>query len=576
MKTMTAQEKAADLERRAPRLREQDLEEINGLFRAFLFRSAGGDVWTTCCRRHEKIMPNTAQTALNGVMRLPHTPEPRSRWDSTPETARRQQCPWCGHEVTVKDLRYCGQRKNLWEYRRAVVLRQWRGALWATAWDCEKSYTGKDRLTDEPWLTKPPTVRLMGVYRFAPNRAESATRTSWWADGALSVYTAQTAVGKSGRMWRIHAPYGYCADLGGKGYHVIGWGELEKGFLRYCGLEKVRVAPERQLELLTAACFYPRQIEWLVKLGLEEAVAILAARGVKHAEAVRWDAETPREFLGIAPKALSALRQQAGIWMLPALEIYRKLGQHASPADCGKLGYYLDDGAVRRQILTRMKKHGISVAKMASYLEAVREANKHASPARAYVDYLTAAEGCGLNLTNPVILMPRDFWRKHDGVTAAWSAIQANRRNTGNHAAYRKRIPELTEKYLYWDDEYLIRAPVMAGEITEEGKTLEHCVGGYAERHLSGQTTILFLRRRDRPHTPLATIEMWGNRLIQVHGYRNERVGCADNPESLAARALYKGILDPWLKWLEQGSPRDKQGRPKQKKEKRNHREDVA
>lgn len=88
-------------------------------------------------------------------------------------------------------------------------------------------------------------------------------------------------------------------------------------------------------------------------------------------------------------------------------------------------------------------------------------------------------------------------------------------------------------------------------------------MGGYADRHLSGATTILFLRRADKPDVPLATIEMQGNIIIQVHGYRNELEPCAENPERVAARKLYGPVLDMWVKWLKAGSKRNEDGSPK-------------
>ena len=135
-------------------------------------------------------------------------------------------------------------------------------------------------------------------------------------------------------------------------------------------------------------------------------------------------------------------------------------------------------------------------------------------------------------------------------------------------------MPKLTARYLYWSDTLLIRAPVNAGEIVEEGKRLEHCVGGYADRHLSGKTTILFLRRRDKPHVPLVTIEMDGNTIRQVYGYRNDCASCQENPKGIPARKLYGAFLDEWLEWLNAGSKRYKDGRPKLPRKK--HKEDVA
>ena len=36
--------------------------------------------------------------------------------------------------------------------------------------------------------------------------------------------------------------------------------------------------------------------------------------------------------------------------------------------------------------------------------------------------------------------------------------------------------------------------PVTTAAIKREGRVLDHCVGGYADRHMKGVTTILFLR----------------------------------------------------------------------------------
>ncbi len=93
-------------------------------------------------------------------------------------------------------------------------------------------------------------------------------------------------------------------------------------------------------------------------------------------------------------------------------------------------------------------------------------------------------------------------------------------------------------------------------EIIDEGQQLRHCVGGYAQRHAEGKLAILFLRDDTRPYTPLVTIEMNGTKLVQIHGFRNERDG-AENP-----RKVYAGIVGPWLAWVEAGSKRNKDGAP--------------
>ena len=191
--------------------------------------------------------------------------EPKYRWGkctNTIDIKRRVACPWCGKETISKELQYTGQRKNLWEYRRAVVLRQWRGALWACAYDCFKDY-GRE-------LTHLPKVKLLGVYRFRPGKAEGISRT-WYDEAPLHGYICQTAPGRSRKMWELSAPYGFCADYG-KGYEAVGLEELAKSVFRYCCIGGLQSGCDL-IKLLTACCFYPRQIEWLAKLRLESAVA---------------------------------------------------------------------------------------------------------------------------------------------------------------------------------------------------------------------------------------------------------------------------------------------------------------
>ena len=124
-----------------------------------------------------------------------------------------------------------------------------------------------------------------------------------------------------------------------------------------------------------------------------------------------------------------------------------------------------------------------------------------------------------------------------------------------------RRMKIWRKKYTFAMDGFIIRPAETPEEIRQEGKTLCHCVGGYAERHMAGKTTILFLRREDAPEEPLATIEMSGDRLVQIHGYRND-VG--ETP----AKDTYAELLGVWLDWLRRGSPRRKDGTPSIKRKK--------
>lgn len=95
-------------------------------------------------------------------------------------------------------------------------------------------------------------------------------------------------------------------------------------------------------------------------------------------------------------------------------------------------------------------------------------------------------------------------------------------------------------KWLYEDEEFQIVAPNKASDVRIEGQNLGHCVGGYVSRITSGQTNILFLRKKKEPNVSFYTIEVSNEGyIVQVHGKGNRWP--ATNPEVIP-------FLDTWVK----------------------------
>ena len=137
-------------------------------------------------------------------------------------------------------------------------------------------------------------------------------------------------------------------------------------------------------------------------------------------------------------------------------------------------------------------------------------------------------------------------------------------------AGYQVLRESLEKLYGAEIDGFIIRAPKDRMEIMEEGIALAHCVGGYADRHMKAITTILFMRPVEEPDKPFLTIEMDGKTMRQIHGYKNEGLYMKGGRFAPDPREVYRETLDRWLKWIANGSKRDKQGRPmlpKKKKE---------
>jgi len=133
-----------------------------------------------------------------------------------------------------------------------------------------------------------------------------------------------------------------------------------------------------------------------------------------------------------------------------------------------------------------------------------------------------------------------DVIRLHDGITALYNARQQEIADENNREKEEK-MKKLDEKrkkvFEAEDDEFLIRLPVKLSEIIREGGSLNHCVGGYVDRHATGSTTILFLRKKSDKDKSFYTIECHGTdpkkgiTVTQIHGQSNKWLG--NNPEAV-------------------------------------------
>lgn len=165
-----------------------------------------------------------------------------------------------------------------------------------------------------------------------------------------------------------------------------------------------------------------------------------------------------------------------------------------------------------------------------------------------WLDYIADAGRVGLDLKDRTNSMPKNLLKRHANIIRQ-IMYRANRKLEEEM----KETLALRNKIFSWKDKkYIIRPAASTEELIEEGKTLHHCVGGYAERHAKGETTILLVRENDNPDKPLYTMEVKGSvkdgwRMVQIRGNMN-----ADPP------AEVKKIVK---RFMEQVNAKDKEGK---------------
>ena len=538
---------------RAPALRKKDMQEINALFPVYFFRRAStGEVWTTCCGRHETLGPTAA------IWQAPHVAEPKSCWDTRTENLHdKQLCPFCGAVGTPKDIKYTGRRDNLTAWRRFALCR-WDGkALWVECGEAKKTYG------DIRHLTWRPTVSSYSLYRYGKSAVECIIDEYGLGSGILRKYPYAAFDKRT-----VDHPFWTSKD--GRSYRVIGLEDIGKSPVKYCQAEAWAAREYEIVKFLHVAHVYPRQVEMLMKAGMVGVVNDLALRRVKHVTILDWQAAEPKKAWKVPPEVLREFLKIAE----PTERDVEKLEAWKSLNRKGKVSLrdVLEAWPVvgDRRITAFAKKWGVDPMRLWRYLD--RQNHRRVNDmARYWMDYVENAQKCGRNLYRDDVLLPADLEKAHDAAVQEQlrryreererRAEEERRRAEEAAKGYGKYRKKLEKKYGWEADGFRITVPRNKADIEREGRELKHCVGGYADRHIQGKTVILFMRKVSRPEKPWLTIEMDGKALVQIHGYKNEGAYSAKRiaPDP---REVYREFLDRWLAWVAAGSRRKKDGTP--------------
>lgn len=553
-----------------PTMTETDMVKLNDLFTHYIFfRRIKGDKLTlpavefhaSCCGHKETILL-----------------ERRTEWPWELDLflhanhGQRYVCPWCGRAVTMKDLSKAGQRKNLREWREVVLLHIRDDVLYADALWLRKIYE-----TDAE-LAGPPRFSVCSGYRFAKGEVMQIDHQTF--DGK-PVITYER--GKLSKRKLVQEPFkcGYISRYHHESYYIINRDGLDGSiFFRYTqfftewqyipgGGRGYRARFSDFISYLTVYCIYPRQVEMLMKSGLWRPVHDLVYDRKKNAAAMNWDEPDIRKAMNVSKEELGWLT--AGHIPVDALAVRNYVEKHWgkrwSLAFCLDFMNLWED---EMDVLRFLNRFHLDLDRFLRYVGAVYDAQDDSIAAvmysdifQIYQDYIEAAYAAGWCMEHSDVLWPKQLYTAHTLANAELDRRCAVTTGSASNGAKRK------QKYEFEMDGLKIVFPFTANAIKREGKALDHCVGGYAERHMKGVLTILFLRKADAPAMPYVTIEMDGNRIAQIHGFNNDIGG-------KSPRVVHKEFLDKWLAWLKTGSKRNEDGTPKLPKTKKKAVETAA
>ena len=528
---------------------EATTAEVNRLFTPYVFFEKHKDsieLSCSCCRQHGYIdkLPRTLTPEISEIL-----------WGKHNEQVT---CPYCGTRATYKNARKLGKKTNLAEYKPVAMLFERDGDIYVRAYWTRKRYDA---------LLEAPAFYLVGAYHFSPGRAtyyfdiEDRRIKTRSESGRLNPAAKQVSepFTQGSWYWWSYVPY-----------TVLGMEAIEKSSFKYCCYEQFEPGVPALwgtehiqthwalMRFLAACCIYPRQIEMLLKTGNRRLVEDLVTGRRKNKAIFDWDKPTITEAFGLSKQELRQWRESGT--ELETIAWYKKLCR-AGVGESFKMLGRLDSPTTNEEFIRLCCKLKIKPTKLSDYISKQHINRADFDPDlpwrlhetwQSYKDYTEMATMLGWDLKDETVLLPKDLHRKHDEATEEINLKTLNEGLKLISVDIRRR----SLKYNFELGDYFIRCAVCAEEIVNEGKTLKHCVGGYAQRHMNGALTILFLRKKSAPGKSLYTVEMNGNSLKQIHGYKND-YGARKPIETMA------WFLDPWLEWVKKGSKRDKEGRPK-------------
>lgn len=337
---------------------------------------------------------------------------------------------------------------------------------------------------------------------------------------------------------------------------------MPRVYLTYSQLQndvcKYRYSGYRPLEFLAMAAKYPA-VEFIIKNGGKNIIHEIIDDKKSYKSVIDLSGRSAAEVFRTDANEAAIIRRfmQDGMVTVQILQCWRRLkiwGRHTDRKFKFEDAIYTSRIGPYEQIIKLMKTVDFTPTKLINYIQKIAEKEKNCPNGIVWIyrDYIDECVELGYDVRDLQISKPADLHKAHERTSSALQVVREERARQEQAKLLSEYVENLyskwCKKYEYSDKKFTVIVPHSAMEIVNEGAALHHCVAGYADRHMHGELTILFMRDVHGPDVPLYTIEMNGDSLRQIHGKYNR------TPD----KAAWK-FVEKWLKIIS--------GRKEKKKE---------
>lgn len=263
-----------------------------------------------------------------------------------------------------------------------------------------------------------------------------------------------------------------------------------------------------------------RYVEYLVRAGLSR-LAHQVVNG--YPLKINSEAKNLKDLLGLDGQQLYELKQVNGD--KNAVLALRYVKKHGEKLDRETL-QFISNMHVNPEDLP-LQRTGMKLQRMVRYIakQAQRDGVPFNDMLRTYRDYLTLAFERGMNQKDEIVCHTPRIREFHDGYAEEKNIEAAKKATRDLNAKFSQisaRFEENREHFRYERSGLVIMVPTCAGDIKMEGALQHHCVGAsdrYMSRMNSGESYILFLRKKEDPQKPYYTLEVeYDGKVRQSYG----------------------------------------------------------
>lgn len=285
---------------------------------------------------------------------------------------------------------------------------------------------------------------------------------------------------------------------------------------------------DRYIYLLEYMSRYPRAMEYLAKIGLDEAIYgniqeqnPIAIGTVFNMRGKTLDKITRRKLTKADKRYLLECRSDKSENSVTLSDIHKWQGIKTYPGgyDTSLQQVVEDCGYISPHNLIVFQY--VKLDKLLRYLKKQKEVSPDCHvDIGIYADYIRDCVKLNADMKSKATLWPKNLIQIHNNQKVELKALETVKEDI----KYQKLRKKIEERYSFKAMGFMIVVPDRVADLIREGTEMHNCVGGYIDRVANGDTCVVYIRKADALNESFGTMEIdkAGRRIIQARGKFNK------------------------------------------------------